>query len=106
MSSLAGISNAFPRPGSTRAGKQLLSVVVISCLLGACNTAVGPGAGVKWTNYPALATSTTTYNWLVVKCQLSDAPTIPSGLDTNISGFFGIAGAGYGGLRQPAGLFS
>ena len=92
----SSVLKSLLRRNGSRTAKQLLLAVLI-CLLSACNTA-GPGAGIKWTNYPALAASTTTYNWLVVKCQLSDAPSIPSGLDTDISGFFGIAGAGYGNL--------
>src|SRR5262249_27112723 len=49
-------------------------------------------------SYPALTQSPKTYNWLVLKCQLSDASNIPSGLDTKIQQFFGISGTGYGNL--------
>lgn len=71
-------------------------ILSTACFLAACTT--GPGAGIRWTNYPALASSTTSYPWLVVKCQVSDVPTIPTGLDTNIQQFFGISGAGYGNI--------
>ena len=69
-----------------------LALVMVSC------TTTGPGAGVRWQGYPALAASTTSFPWLVVKCQLSDVPVIPVGLDTTIQQFFGISGAGYGNL--------
>ena len=71
------------------------------CLSAACSLAAcgpGPGAGVRWTSYPSLAASTTSYRWLVVKCQLSDVAAIPAGLDTQIDQFFGISGTGYGNL--------
>jgi len=77
-------------------GAILGLILSTACFLAACNK--GPGAGVRWTNYPALASSTTSYPWLVVKCQVSDVPTIPTGLDTNIQQFFGISGAGYGNI--------
>lgn len=68
-----------------------------ACFLTACDNK-GPGAGIRWTGYPALALSTTSYPWLVVKCQVSDVPQIPAGLDTTIQQFFGISGAGYGNM--------
>jgi hypothetical protein len=40
----------------------------------------GPGAGKRWPNYSSLVDRPKTYNWLVVKCRLSDATTIPAGL--------------------------
>ena len=72
----------------------------VSFIAACTNSNKGPGAGVKWTNYPSLAapTKTKTYRWLVIKCQLSDVPTIPPGLDASIVQFFGISGAGYGNL--------
>ncbi len=75
----------------------MLAASLAACVLAACNNN-GPGAGVRWTSYPALASSTTTYRWLVVKCQISDVPTIPATLDRDIDQFFGIAGAGYGNM--------
>ena len=66
-------------------------------MLAGCNNG-GPGAGIKWTSYPALTQNTKSYRWLVVKCQISDVPAIPGGLDTNIQQFFGIQGAGYGNI--------
>ena len=76
-----------------------LSVMAL-CMATACNQ--GPGAGVKWTNYPSLAApgTTKTYNWLVVKCQFNDVPTIPSGLDTDINQFLGLSGNGYGNISD------
>lgn len=68
-----------------------------ACLLMACTNTV-PGAGIRWTSYPSLASSTRSYPWLVVKCQIADVPTIPTGLDTNIQQFFGISGTGYGNI--------
>ena len=77
-------------------------VLILGLILGAAASLVacnkGPGAGTRWTNYPSLASSTTSYRWLVVKCQLSDVSKIPAGLDTNIEQFFGISGAGYGNM--------
>jgi hypothetical protein len=69
---------------------------IVGALAGCAVTA--PGAGVRKPSYPALTQTTRTYNWLVVKCQLSDAPTIPAGLDTKIQQFFGISGMGYGNI--------
>jgi hypothetical protein len=63
-----------------------------------CNPRTGPGAGERWANYPALASTPRPYNWLVVKCQLSDANTIPAGLDNSIKQFFGLAGSGFGNI--------
>ena len=80
-------------PLSVFAAIGLLLVVAIS---DGCNS--GPGAGIRRPSYPALTQSTRTYNWLVLKCQLSDAPDIPTGLDTKIQQFFGITGAGYGNI--------
>lgn len=57
-----------------------------------------PGAGVRWAGYPALTQDTRTFNWLVVKCQLSDNTNIPTWLDKSIQQFFGISGTGYGNL--------
>lgn len=75
--------------------RHRIGAVLLGLLLCACET-TGPGAGIKRPSYPSLAASTTTYRWLVVKCQLADVPTIPPGLDRSIEQFFGIAGAGYG----------
>jgi hypothetical protein len=72
-------------------------ILIVIFLLEACASS-GPGAGVKRASYPSLASSTKTYRWLVIKCQLSDAPSIPAGLDRNIEQFFGIAGTGYGNI--------
>lgn len=77
--------------------RDVILIVSTACLMAGCNR-TGPGAGNRWTNYPSLASSTKSYPWLVVKCQLSDVPTIPAGLDTNIEQFFGISGAGYGNI--------
>jgi hypothetical protein len=76
----------------------VLCVLLMDCTnpVGCCNP--GPGAGVRWQSYPSLTQSTRTYNWLVVKCQLSDAPVIPAGLDATIRQFFGISGMGYSNL--------
>ena len=80
-----------------RSNLQLLGWCLgATCVLTACGT--GPGAGIAWAGYPSLATSTTTYRYLVVKCQVSDVAAIPQGLDTTIEQFFGISGAGYGNL--------
>ena len=73
---------------------QGIFVLFALTLLAACHS-TGPGAGLKWKSYPSLAERTTSYRWLVVKCQLADAPMIPPGLDRNIEQFMGIAGAGY-----------
>jgi hypothetical protein len=70
--------------------------VVAAC--SACKPRTGPGAGKRWANYPALASTPRSYNWLVVKCQLSDATAIPPGLDTTIQQFFGLEGAGFGNI--------
>ena len=70
--------------------------LIASCIVSACNS--GPGAGVRWTGYPSLASSTTSFRWLVVKCQLSDVNAIPANFDTQIEQFFGITGAGYGNM--------
>ena len=81
--------------------RRSLRSALALCLSAACSLAAcgpGPGAGIRWTSYPSLATSTTSYRWLVVKCQLSDVGAIPAGLDTQIDQFFGISGTGYGNL--------
>jgi len=76
---------------------QLLLIAVMVFLLTGC-TQKGPGAGIRRASYPSLASSTKTFRWLVVKCQLADVPTIPAGLDAQINQFFGISGAGYGNM--------
>lgn len=76
--------------------KKLFALLVACFLLGACTT--GPGAGVRWTGYPGLAGTTTSYNWLILKCQLSDVAAIPAGLDLTVQQFTGISGAGYGNI--------
>jgi hypothetical protein len=76
--------------------KTLLAFLVACCMLAGC--AAGPGAAVRWTGYPALSTPNFGYNWLVVKCQLSDVAAIPAGLDMNIRQFTGLSGAGYGNI--------
>jgi hypothetical protein len=70
--------------------------LILSALLSVTACGPGPGAGIHRPGYPSLTQSTRSYNWLVVKCQLSDAPNIPAGLDTKIQQFFGISGTGYG----------
>ncbi len=77
-------------------GAILGLILSVACFLTACNK--GPGAGIPWKSYPSLASTTTSYPWLVVKCQVSDVSTIPTGLDTNIQQFFGISGTGYGNI--------
>jgi hypothetical protein len=72
-----------------------IAVVALVCVLAGCVVSP-PGAGIKRASYPALTQSTKTYNWLVLKCRLSDAPNIPAGLDTSIQQFFGISGTGFG----------
>jgi hypothetical protein len=72
-------------------------ILSLVCFPAACKRK-GPGAGNRWTSYPSLASSTKSYRWLVVKCQLSNVSNIPTGLDANIEQFFGIKGAGYGNL--------
>jgi M6 family metalloprotease-like protein len=69
----------------------------VACDPNGCNNS-GPGAAIRWTGYPALAKTTTSYNWLVVKCQLSDNDAIPAGLDTSIQKFLGVGGLGYGNI--------
>ena len=76
--------------------KKLLALLMVCSILGAC--APGPGAGIRRQSYPALSQTQRTYNWLVVKCQVSDVPTIPAGLDTNIQQFMGVAGMSYGNI--------
>src|SRR6516165_6057845 len=71
-------------------------ILIILAIAIGCNK--GPGAGTRWTNYPALATSTTSFRWIVVKCQVGDVAAIPAGLDLNIKQFLGISGAGYGNI--------
>ena len=79
-----------------RVAATILGLVVsAACNQRGCN---GPGAGIRWTSYPSLASSTKTYRWLTVKCQLSDVSAIPAGLDTNIQQFLGIGGANYGNI--------
>ena len=73
-----------------------ICLVLMVTILDGCNP--GPGAGIRRPSYPALTQSTKTYNWLVLKCQLSDASNIPTGLDTKIQQFFGISGSGYGNI--------
>jgi M6 family metalloprotease-like protein len=77
--------------------KKPVALLFACCTLAGC-ASTGPGAAVRWTSYPALASTTTPYNWLVVKCQVSDVPTIPAGLDLNIQQFMGIGGANYGNI--------
>jgi hypothetical protein len=74
------------------------SVLVVALLLSACTSRPGPGAGATRKSYPALSQNPTSYNWLILKCQLSDRPTIPSGLDTTVDQFFGLTGGGYGNI--------
>lgn len=76
--------------------KSLFAFLVACCMLAACVT--GPGDAVRWPGYPALGKPNASYNWLVVKCQLSDVPAVPAGLDLNIQQFTGISGAGYGNI--------
>jgi len=71
--------------------KKLLALLVACCMLAGCATGTGPGASVRWTGYPALGPTTFSYNWLVVKCQLSDVQAIPAALDLRIQQFLGIA---------------
>jgi hypothetical protein len=72
-------------------------VLLTACNPRSCNN-TGPGGRVRWTSYPALATSTTSFPWLVVKCRIADVAAIPAGLDTSIQQFFGISGAGFGNI--------
>ena len=73
-------------------------ILCTAYFLTACDNK-GPGAGIRWAGYPALASSTTSYPWLVVKCQVSDVQVIPTRLaDTTIQQFFGFSGAGYGNI--------
>jgi len=76
--------------------KKILGLLLLSGTLAACPK--GPGAGILRTSYPSLASSTTSYRWLVVKCRVADVPGIPAGLDTNIQQFMGITGANYGNI--------
>jgi hypothetical protein len=73
-----------------------LALLLIAYVLTSCSP--GPGGVPPWKSYPSLASSTTSYNWLVLKCQLADVPTIPTDLDKNIQRFFGISGAGFGNI--------
>jgi hypothetical protein len=75
----------------------MLGLLVSVVLVVGCNPTV-LGAGVRWTNYPELWSSPKTYDWLVVKCQFNDVSSIPAGLDTDISQFLGLTGAGYGNI--------
>lgn len=68
----------------------------VVCGDGKCCPLVHPGAGITWTNYPALHSTPDPSRWLVVECQLADVPSIPAGLDTSIRQFLGPSGAGYG----------
>jgi hypothetical protein len=81
----------------SRWARAALGVVLAAGAMVGCESGA-PGAGVRHASYPALTQDTRTYNWLVVKCRLSDAPNIPAGLDTSIQKFFGISGTGYGNL--------
>lgn len=74
---------------------KFFALLLTCCMFSGC---AGPGAGLRWTSYPALGPTTSSYNWLVVKCQLSDVPAIPAGLDLNIQQFVGIGGANYGNI--------
>ncbi|HZI48387.1 MAG TPA: hypothetical protein VFD75_11375 [Pyrinomonadaceae bacterium] len=76
--------------------KKFFGAVLVYSMLAGCSS--GPGAGILRTSYPSLASSTTSYRWLVVKCQVADVSTIPAGLDMNIQQFMGIAGANYGNI--------
>jgi hypothetical protein len=82
---------------SCRSVSSSIVVLLLAGMLAAC-AGTAPGVGVRKPSYPSLTQATRTYNWLVVKCQLSDAPTIPAGLDTKIQQFFGLSGMGYGNL--------
>ena len=86
------------RARNTIFGLTLTVALLMACCLMGCSGASGPGAGNKWTSYPALTSSTRSYPWLVVKCRAADIPAIPAGLDTDIQQFFGISGAGYGNM--------
>ena len=77
--------------------RQVLAAVLIVSMVTACDRS-GPGAGDRWRGYPALTQTTTTYRWLVLKCQLQDVSAIPEGLDGEIPRFFGISGTGYGNI--------
>lgn len=79
-----------------RSGGIIVVILSTTWLLVGCG--LGPGAGVKWTNYPSLTSTPESYPWLVVKCRIGDVPNIPSGLDKNIEQFFGISGTGYGNI--------
>jgi hypothetical protein len=85
------------RTSTRNATRTGLCVVTLAFGLAACKNSA-PGAGIKWASYPALTQTTTSFRWLVVKCQLSDVSAIPIGLDTSITKFFGIGGAGYGNM--------
>ena len=94
---ISSLMKRFQRDAIRILSTACLLMASTACLVVAC-TKKGPGAGIRWTSYPSLASTTKSYPWLVVKCQLSDVPTIPAGLDTNIEQFFGISGAGYGNI--------
>ena len=98
--SLKSASRASLRHVATKLWAALSSIglVFLAGALAGCGVLTAPGAGVRKASYPALTQSTRSYNWLVVKCQLSDAPTIPAGLDAKIRQFFGISGMGYGNI--------
>ncbi len=89
------MSDAMRSRRSTRL--PLVWCTIAALMLTACNNGA-PGAGRRWTSYPALATTTTTFRWLVVKCQLSNVDAIPAGFDLEIEQFLGIKGAGYGNI--------
>jgi hypothetical protein len=78
-----------------KAKTSMVIAALLAFTLAGCGGNV-PGAGVRRASYPALTQDTRTYNWLIVKCQLSDNNQIPAWLDARIQQFFGISGTGYG----------
>src|SRR3954469_9360940 len=87
--------------GSFKRHLAAILTLALVCSLNSCtgcNPRKGPGAGKRFASYPSLVDRPRTYNWLVVKCQLSDAGTIPAGLDTSIQQFFTLSGSGFGNI--------
>src|SRR3954470_22140120 len=81
----------------------VMTIFVLGCLCllngcSGCTQRSGPGAGKRFASYPSLTDRPRSYNWLIVKCQLSDTSTIPAGLDTSVQQFFTLSGSGFGNI--------
>jgi hypothetical protein len=81
-------------------GSLLLFLLIASVIMSTCGPLSSPPVtgAVKRPNYPKIAEESKIYQWLVVKCRLSNVQDIPSGLDNTISHFLTLQGNGYGNI--------